>query len=128
MEHPTINLLRKTLLAVLFVLPFAGCYYDNEEELYPNPIACDTSSVTYSGHIAAIMQSNCNTCHNAANASGNVITEDYNNLRTIALNGKLYGSVSHASGFSPMPKGGNKLSECDQARIRIWAAAGAPNN
>jgi hypothetical protein len=48
--------------------------------------------------------------------------------RAIAVNGKLYGSVSHASGYSPMPKGGNKLNTCQLSQIKKWIDAGSPNN
>ena len=41
---------------------------------------------------------------------------------------RLLGSVDHAPGYSPMPKGGAQLSACDRAKLRKWVAAGAPNN
>lgn len=106
-----------------------GCYYDNEEYLYGNNTQpCDTSNVTYSAVVAPIMTANCNGCHSTASPSGNISTDNHTGLSTIALNGKLWGAVSHASGYSAMPKGGNKLTNCELAKIRIWIQAGAPNN
>jgi cytochrome c553 len=74
------------------------------------------------------MQTNCNTCHNTTTASGGWITDNYTNLKTIATNGKLYGAVSHASGFSFMPQNANKLNDCDIAKIKKWIDSGSPNN
>lgn len=48
--------------------------------------------------------------------------------KAIALNGKLYGSVSFTSGYSPMPKGGSKMSTCQLLIIKRWIDAGSPNN
>ncbi|MDD2963961.1 MAG: cytochrome c [Bacteroidales bacterium] len=133
MENPTINkrlLVVASVLAALSVLT-ASCYRDNEEELYPQVPGsgnCDLTSVTYQSTIAPIMASSCNGCHSGAGASAGVVTNTYEGLKTIALNGKLYGSVSHASGYSAMPKNGNKLSACNIEKIKTWVDAGAPNN
>jgi hypothetical protein len=37
-------------------------------------------------------------------------------------------AINHSAGYSPMPKGGNKLPACQIAKVRRWVAAGAPNN
>jgi hypothetical protein len=49
-------------------------------------------------------------------------------VRTVALNGKLYGSIAHQAGFSPMPKNGAKLSDCEITQVQRWIAAGSLNN
>ncbi|MEE4178386.1 MAG: cytochrome c [Bacteroides sp.] len=114
------------LPAIFFLLLFSGCYYDSEEYLYPGNTPCDTENVTYQGFVAGLMQSHCNSCHNASNPSGNVMTDTYNNLMVIVNNGKLNGAINHLSGFSPMPKGGNKLPDCDLQKIAAWIEAGSP--
>ena len=53
---------------------------------------------------------------------------NYTADKTMALNGKLMGTINHASGFSAMPKGGAKLSNCQIAVVQKWVTAGAPNN
>lgn len=115
------------LLAVATVL-LASCYNDNEEDLYPQTSDCDSTNVTYSATIAPIMATSCNGCHSSAAASGGVVTDTHDGLKAIASNGKLYGAVNHATGFSPMPQGGSKLAQCTIDKIKTWVDAGAPNN
>lgn len=126
-------ILKKWLAAVLVIaLTFqVACYYDNEEELYPDggqPNACDTTAVTYSATIQPLMQSKCYVCHSQAAALGNVVVEGYANARQYALTGQLYGSVNHSNGYLPMPQGGSKLPACDIAAVKKWVDDGAPNN
>jgi len=89
---------------------------------------CDTATITYSGALRPIIDNKCQGCHNAANPGGNIDLSTYANVRTVALNGKLYGSVSQQTGYSPMPKGAAKLSDCEIIQVRKWIAAGALNN
>lgn len=106
-----------------------SCYYDAEDELYATDAACDTSAtVSYASHIAPLMASYCNSCHSATSPADGVTTENYSGMATVALNGRLYGSVSHAANYKAMPQGGGKLPDCDIAKIKKWVDAGAPNN
>ncbi len=116
------------LFASVFIMAITGCYYDKEEVLYPNAAACDTSGVTYSGTVSVIMQQSCLSCHSAASAQGNVVLAAYNDVKTYAQSGALVGVIKHSSGYSPMPKGGNKLKACDIRKIELWIANGTPNN
>jgi len=43
-------------------------------------------------------------------------------------NGKLLGAVTHASGYSPMPKNQAQLSDCNIQKITNWINKGALNN
>jgi hypothetical protein len=104
---------------------FTGCYYDVEEELYPS--TCDTSSVTFAS-VNTILQANCLSCHNSSLSSGNVNLDGHTQVKTYADNGKLMGTITHSSGFVPMPQGGNKLSDCEIATIQKWILNGTPNN
>ena len=121
------NLIR--LIAIFIILSFtlSGCYYDKENELYPNAANCDTANVTYSRSIAPVMVGNCNVCHSAGVASGGVVTDNYDGLKVIAANGKLWTSVSWTG--DPMPKGSlDTLSICDRTKIKKWLDAKYPNN
>lgn len=52
----------------------------------------------------------------------------YASDRAMAINGSLYGSIAHASGYSAMPKGGNKLTACQLAKVKQWVDGGSLNN
>jgi hypothetical protein len=123
----------KKLVLPLFALILYSCYYDNSEALYGKPGgACDTISVTYTLAILPIMQNYCYVCHSAAlvaeGGGGGYNFEDFGVLQSLALNGHLFGAVKHSAGFSPMPKYGNKLSDCNISQFRIWITNGALNN
>jgi mono/diheme cytochrome c family protein len=90
--------------------------------------SCDTAVFTYSGAVKNIMQDKCVGCHNPASLGGNIDLSTYTATKTSALNGKLYGSVAHLAGYSPMPKNSAKLSDCEIKQIQKWVNAGAPNN
>lgn len=115
--------------AGLFIALLAntGCYYDKEEILYPQT-ACDTANVTYSSSVVPVLISNCTSCHGGSTPSAGINLSTYAGVKTQVDNGKLWGSVSQASGFSAMPKNAAPLSSCSQSKIKKWIAAGAPNN
>lgn len=116
----------KLFAAFCFILLFVACKYNNEEMLYGNK--CDTSNVKYSVQIIATLTANCTVCHTGTFALGSVRLDTYTHVRTVALNGRLLGAVSHAPGFTPMPYLSTKLSECRIAEIRTWIKEGALNN
>jgi hypothetical protein len=114
------------LVSLLFL---GGCYYDVEEELYPASVnACDTAQVTYSLTIKPIIDQYCNSCHSAAIQQGSVILETHTALLAYVNSGQLLGAVKHQSGFSPMPQGGAKLSDCNILKIEKWVQSGAMND
>ncbi len=124
----------KNLLSVLLLTATVGslnsCYYDIEEELYPaySTNTCDTVNVSYSQIIQPLLNSACNSCHGTGIGLGNVTLGVYSDLQPYIASGSLLGSVEHTSGFSPMPKGGNPLSDCSTAMLRAWINQGALNN
>ncbi len=89
---------------------------------------CDTAVFTFSGAVKPLMDNKCAGCHNPANLGGNIDLSTYNGVRTVAVNGKLFGSVSHQTGYSPMPQGAAKLSDCEITQIQKWITAGSLNN
>lgn len=117
----------------LFFLTFAqSCYYDKEEELYP-PTGCDTTSITYSSTVQPILDNRCYGCH--ANAVANVAGaglsfEGHPNLKQYldSNQDRFLGAIEHSPGYSPMPKGGSILPDCDLQNIRLWVEQGYPNN
>lgn len=108
----------------------SSCYYDVEQELYPVLTnTCDTTTtVSYATFIAPLMQNNCNICHAQNVASGDVITDNYDAVKAIALDGTLYGTISHNDNYSAMPKDLDKLNLCDIQKVKLWIEDGALNN
>lgn len=91
---------------------------------------CDTSGViSYATKVRPILQNNCDVCHaGTAQAGGGIVLSTYAGVKEVAQNTTLLGSIQFASGYSAMPKGGSKLSNCNIATIKKWVDAGAPNN
>jgi hypothetical protein len=131
MEHLTIrfkNLPVISIIGIFLMWSLNSCYYDNEEELYPNPVTCDTANITYMATVVPILEVNCYSCHNSVNQQGGIVLDTYNDLQTSINNGTFRGTINHLDGYSPMPKGGNKLNDCDLTQINLWLDNGAPNN
>ncbi|MFT3845752.1 MAG: hypothetical protein QM725_11910 [Lacibacter sp.] len=89
---------------------------------------CDTTLFTFSSAVFPVIQASCTGCHSGALASGSIDLSSYSTIRAQALNGKLFGTISHANGFSPMPQGLNKLTDCKITQIKKWIDAGSQNN
>lgn len=114
-------------IALLFLAMLSGCYYDKEEVLYP-ATACDTTNITFNQSVVPLLSAHCISCHGGSTPSASIRLDTYAGVKQQADNGRLLGSVNHAAGFSPMPKGAAKLNACNIAKLTKWVAAGAPNN
>jgi len=90
--------------------------------------ACDTNNVTYSLMIKPIMDNNCMGCHSGTAPAGGISITNYSQVKTLAANGKLMGTIEHKGGYSPMPKNLAKLSDCNIAQLKIWIKDGMQNN
>ncbi len=125
MEARITKLLFYTML-LSFIL--SSCYYDNEDDLYPfDPEqSCDTLNITYTNTVKAVLDISCVSCHKTSNPSGGVLLDSYSDVKVVADNGRLFGSMNHDPGYSPMPQGGNKLGDCDLKKIKAWINEGSP--
>lgn len=120
-----------TLVGISLILFFiSSCYYDKEDELYPASGICDsTVAVTYSAQIVPLFQQYCYSCHGGnASSGGGIPMGTYTTDKAMALNGSLYGSITHAPNSSAMPKGMNKLSACQIGKVKNWIDGGSLNN
>ena len=89
----------------------------------------DTTPPTYAAVVSPIIDARCRGCHGAAfqtRGSGTDLST-YQALTRVPAN-LLLGTIRQQAGFSAMPKGGAKLSDCDIARIQGWVDAGRLNN
>jgi len=89
---------------------------------------CDTINVKYSTHIKPLIQNSCQGCHSGTAPGGGIDLATYAGVKAIADNGKFLGAISHLGGYNPMPKNGNKLSDCQIHMVNIWINQGAPEN
>jgi hypothetical protein len=119
---------------LLIAMASGGCYYDNEETLYP-PQGCDTVNVKYSDQVNAIFVNKCFDCHsnnNAALYGDDQSWEGYANVYDylVVPNQKLYflQAINHDINATPMPKNRPKLSDCEIRTFELWIADGFPNN
>jgi hypothetical protein len=113
---------------ILSALVPAGCYYDNEEDLYGNA-DCNVDSARYGADIVPLLQANCYKCHvaSAPDFSG-IPLDSYAALKAYATDGKLVSRTSSTSAPMPPLSEGGLMPACDQEIIKVWVDAGAPNN
>jgi hypothetical protein len=113
------------IITAACLILITGCYYDNEEALYPElNAACDTVNVTFSATIAPIISNNCLSCHSDANAAfgGNVHLQSLADV--MAISARIMPSIEQ-TGPKPMPPNG-KLRPCSITQFRIWINNGMP--
>jgi hypothetical protein len=110
-------------IAAIVLLFFYGCKKESVQALDP----CSTANVTYTNFVSGILQSyGCTGCHNNQSQPNGINWEGYQNAKTSALGGRMMGAISHAPGYSPMPKTGGKLTDCEINKVKAWIDAGAP--
>jgi hypothetical protein len=122
-----------SMLAMLFSMT-TSCYYDKEDELYEGYLAqCDTTAISFAQDVKPILAVACDNCHSTATApilGAGINLDGPERIAAYERNfpGRLYGSVAHASPYSPMPKGSRKLDNCSLSKIDAWIKAGTPDN
>jgi hypothetical protein len=122
-------------LSILLSVSLSSCYYDTEEELYPDSgsSTCDTISVSYATDIVPIVSAKCSTpgCHAGVNAAAGIALETYVGVKEYldADKARFLSSITWDGSASNMPKGASaKISDCNINTIRAWINAGYPNN
>lgn len=120
----------KKVLLYASLLVLSACEYQVADKVQPviDPPACNTESVTFAATIQPMLSQSCGSCHSGGSASAGVRLDSYTSIKQVAQSGKLIGVISHAKGFSPMPQGGTKLSDCKIAQVQAWVNQGLPNN
>jgi hypothetical protein len=116
--------MKAPLFVLLLGLVLFSCSKDDDDD-----DVCDTSDITYTNTVASIMNNNCalSGCHVDGNEMVAFFSlEGYTKAKGAADFGRIVGAISHESGFSPMPKGSNKLDQCTIDQIAAWVDAGAP--
>lgn len=119
--------MKRIIIYVLIILS-SSCYYDAADLLYPASTVCDTTATSYSQKVVPLLQQHCYSCHLNASTGGGIMMGNYTADKALVTNGKLYGSISHTTGYSAMPKGAAKMTNCQIAIIKQWIDAGTPAN
>ncbi len=122
------NMMRGSNKGVSFPTP--GVWPVVGKDFGEAPSDCDMSDITYSGFVKPIMTNSCavSGCHNTASSASGLDLSVYDTVKSIADNGKLFGTISWAGGFSAMPKNESKLDQCTIDIIKAWIDAGANND
>src|SRR5215212_9866450 len=93
--------------AFILSLSFQSCYYDNEEELYPQAGNCDTAGVTYSAKIKPMVDTRCALvgCHGSGSLNGDFSTHATFKSFLDVKKTNFIESINFR-GPKPMPQGG----------------------
>lgn len=113
------------LVLLVSVILIPSCNDDEPDE----PDVCVTTGLTYDNYANAFLASNCATsgCHDADGQGGTIGSFDtYEGTKAWFDMGRVKGAINHQDGFSNMPKGEEKLSDCDIDRLSAWIDAGIP--
>lgn len=130
-KHSTMKRITFWLTLLFLTIFLISCQYDNEEDLYVDIETCDTINIIYSQSVKPIFAANCYSCHSVGNAptlGSGIDLETYSELMSQVNNERLLGTINHAQGFSPMPKGESKLDDCSIDKIEAWINQGAVND
>jgi len=98
-----------------------GCYYDNEEYLYPNSFG-DLTTVTYLDQIQPIIAAKCavSGCH--VSGTGLAPLTNYAETSAVAVDGKLKTKVVIEQSMPPS----GPLPTLERQQIQRWIETGNP--
>ncbi len=87
---------------------------------------CDTAAVTtYSGSIAALIQTQCIGCHQGPTASGGVQLTNYSQVSSAVSYLGLLDAINATNGYTAMPPSG-PMTNCNVALMERWVRGGMP--
>ncbi len=90
---------------IISVVFLQSCTYD-KEMLLPASNSADTVNVSFAASIEPLLRANCFSCHGNGSNLGNVSLDTYDDVKAVAVSGRLLGTISHSAGFVPMPARG----------------------
>lgn len=115
-----------TVAALVFAL-LQSCTYD-KQILVPLASCPDTVNVSFAAKVRPLLQARCSSCHGNGASEGNISLDSYDQVKQVAISGRLLGSISHSQGFAPMPQGADKLDDCNITAVSTWIREGTQNN
>lgn len=121
--------MNKLFILIAFITLVSGCYWENEESLFPDYVSCDTLDLSFALDVVPILSNHCYGCHSNANApafASGLALEDHEDVS--AVSARIAGAINHQNGFLPMPKGQEQLDSCQIRTIESWINQGSLNN
>ncbi len=93
-------------------------------EVNTNTENCNVIQPTYEQNIQSLISTNCSSCHadNYASKGSGVRLDNYADLKIYASS--ALECIKHTDKYPQMPKGGNKLSDCDINMFKNWVDQG----
>lgn len=116
---------------VLLFLAMISIIYIACGDSEPDPMTetCETTDLSYTNDIAAIINGSCATsgCHEM-DSSTTFEMHDYATSKAAVDFGRIVGAINHEEGFVPMPfpSGADKIEQCNIDKITAWINDGAP--
>jgi hypothetical protein len=121
--------MKKNIIFLLIWMTAYGCYWENEEALYPEEKFCDTSFVSFSEDVLPILTNNCFTCHSNSNAPDFAVGIAFEDHKDVSASASLItGAINHREGFPQMPKNREKLDTCQIITFEAWENQGRLDN
>lgn len=89
---------------------------------------CNPADFSFATNIQPVVSAYCQGCHGGSNPDGDLLLESYDQIKTVALDGRLMDALNATNGASLMPDNTTGLPECNISNFQNWVNAGAPNN
>ena len=111
------------------IILIQSCSRNNVEKATGGTNPCDTSQVSFQRDIEPILINYCYQCHSNNNIvfSNGVSLEGYDNFKGWCQSGYVLGDITRAPGFTPMPYGKPKITDCAINKITAWINQNFPN-
>ncbi len=117
----------RSIAAALLMMLFCvmGCADDSTDDLIMPAVPADTV-ITYTGHIAAVINTNCTGCHATVPENGAPMPlTTYEHVRQAILERGLIDRISRPQGAEGMmPNGGTRLPQATIDMIIQWQSQG----
>lgn len=121
--------MKKSFIYLIILIVATGCYWENEETLFPDSGLCDTLLVSFSEDVLPILTNNCFGCHSNLNAPDFTFGIAFEDYEDIAFSSNLIvGAIKHSDGFPQMPKNRAQLDTCQINTIEAWVNQGTLEN
>jgi mono/diheme cytochrome c family protein len=89
---------------------------------------CNPADFSFATNIQPVVEGYCVGCHGGSSPDGDLLLETYDQIKSIALDGRLMDALLGANGASIMPDNTTGLPDCNITNFQNWIDAGAPNN